>query len=86
MKSMTGFGKAIRETKAYQLDIEIKSVNQRFLDVQIRSPKILNFIENDFRQLIKQQLSRGLRNGRRKTGREHGRIGTVSSRYIEKCT
>lgn len=39
MKSMTGFGKAIRETKAYQLDIEIKSVNQRFLDVQIRSPK-----------------------------------------------
>ena len=59
MKSMTGFGKAIRETKAYQLDIEIKSVNQRFLDVQIRSPKILNFIENDFRQLIKQQLSRG---------------------------
>lgn len=59
MKSMTGFGKAIRETKEYQLDIEIKSVNQRFLDVQIRSPKILNFIENDFRQLIKQQLSRG---------------------------
>ncbi len=56
---MTGFGKAIRETKAYQLDIEIKSVNQRFLDVQIRSPKILNFVENDFRQLIKQQLSRG---------------------------
>ena len=47
------------ETKAYQLDIEIKSVNQRFLDVQIRSPKILNFVENDFRQLIKQQLSRG---------------------------
>ncbi|HGF4819439.1 TPA: YicC/YloC family endoribonuclease [Escherichia coli] len=38
------------------MDIEIKSVNQRFLDVQIRSPKILNFIENDFRQLIKQQL------------------------------
>ncbi|HFX3738674.1 TPA: YicC/YloC family endoribonuclease [Enterococcus faecium] len=59
MKSMTGFGKAIREKKAYQLDIEIKSVNQRFLDVQIRSPKILNFVENDFRQLIKQQLSRG---------------------------
>ncbi|HAR1879988.1 TPA: YicC family protein [Enterococcus faecium] len=49
----------MRETKAYQLDIEIKSVNQRFLDVQIRSPKILNFVENDFRQLIKQQLSRG---------------------------
>lgn len=59
MKSMTGFGKAIRETEEYQLDIEIKSVNQRFLDIQIRSPKVLNGIENDLRQLIKQQLSRG---------------------------
>ncbi|MBO0432660.1 YicC/YloC family endoribonuclease [Enterococcus sp. DIV0660C] len=59
MKSMTGFGKAIRETKEYQLDIEIKSVNQRFLDIQLRSPKLLNFLEGDMRQLIKQQLTRG---------------------------
>lgn len=56
---MTGFGKAVRETKKYQIEIEIKSVNQRFLDIQIRSPKILNFIENEIRQLIKQYLSRG---------------------------
>ena len=59
MKSMTGFGKAVRETKKYQIEIEIKSVNQRFLDIQIRSPKVLNFIENEIRQLIKQYLSRG---------------------------
>lgn len=56
---MTGFGKAVRETKKYQIEIEIKSVNQRFLDIQIRSPKVLNFIENEIRQLIKQYLSRG---------------------------
>lgn len=30
MKSMTGFGKAVREMKKYQIEIEIKSVNQRF--------------------------------------------------------
>ncbi|MDA3974667.1 YicC family protein [Enterococcus thailandicus] len=59
MKSMTGFGKAIRETQEYQLDIEIKSVNQRFLDIQLRSPKLLNFLEGNMRQLIKQQLTRG---------------------------
>lgn len=59
MKSMTGFGKAVRETKKYQIEMEIKSVNQRFLDIQIRSPKVLNFIENEIRQLIKQYLSRG---------------------------
>ncbi len=59
MKSMTGFGKAVRETKKYQIEMEIKSVNQRFLDIQIRSPKALNFIENEIRQQIKQFLSRG---------------------------
>lgn len=59
MKSMTGFGNAIREKKDYQLEIEIKSVNQRFLDIQIRSPKVLGFVENELRQLIKTKLSRG---------------------------
>ena len=59
MKSMTGFGKATRETAEYQIEVEIKSVNQRFLDMQIRSPKLLNYLENDIRQLMKQHLSRG---------------------------
>ncbi|MBF8808672.1 MAG: YicC family protein [Enterococcus lacertideformus] len=59
MKSMTGFGKATSETREYQLEVEIKSVNQRFLDIQVRSPKVLNFLENEIRQLIKQHLSRG---------------------------
>lgn len=59
MKSMTGFGNAIREKKNYQLEIEIKSINQRFLDIQIRSPKVLGFVENELRQLIKTKLSRG---------------------------
>lgn len=59
MKSMTGFGNAIREKKNYQLEIEIKSVNQRFLDIHIRSPKVLGFVENELRQLIKTKLSRG---------------------------
>lgn len=59
MKSMTGFGSAIREKKNYQLEIEIKSVNQRFLDIQVRSPKVLGFVENELRQLIKTKLSRG---------------------------
>lgn len=59
MKSMTGFGKAIRETNDYQLDIEIKSVNQRFLDIQLRSPRILNPFELELRQLVKQTVNRG---------------------------
>ena len=53
MKSMTGFGKATRETAEYQLEVEIKSVNQRFLDMQIRSPKLLNYLENDIPIYVK---------------------------------
>lgn len=59
MKSMTGFGKAIQEDAIYQIDVEIKSVNHRFLDVQIRSPKQANPFELAIRQQVKQQLQRG---------------------------
>lgn len=59
MKSMTGFGKCIKENEEYQLDVEIKSVNNRFLDIQIRSPKQLNPFELEIRKKIKERLQRG---------------------------
>ncbi|MHC5246998.1 YicC/YloC family endoribonuclease [Enterococcus sp. LJL90] len=59
MKSMTGFGKALQADQHYQLDIEMKSVNHRFLDVQIRSPKQVNPFELSIRQLVKEQIQRG---------------------------
>ncbi|OTN77969.1 hypothetical protein A5886_003070 [Enterococcus sp. 8G7_MSG3316] len=59
MKSMTGFGKGSAETAAGQIEVEIKSVNQRFFDLQLRMPKQLNTIEGIIRQQIKQTLQRG---------------------------
>lgn len=59
MKSMTGFGKATTENEYYQLDVEIKSVNQRFLDLQFRLPKEANPYELVMRQIIKETLQRG---------------------------
>lgn len=59
MKSMTGFGKHILETDDYQVDVEIKSVNHRFLDVQIRSPRQVNPFELALRQTVKKHLQRG---------------------------
>lgn len=35
MKSMTGYGQAVQTNDAYELTIELKSVNNRFLDLQI---------------------------------------------------
>lgn len=59
MKSMTGFGKAISESDQYQIEVEIKSVNHRFLDIQLRSPKQLNSFEGAIRQKVKEHLQRG---------------------------
>lgn len=59
MKSMTGFGKGNGETADYQIEIEIKSVNQRFMDLQLRMPKQLNDLEATIRQEVKKVLQRG---------------------------
>ena len=59
MKSMTGFGKGNGETADYQIEIEIKIVNQRFMDLQLRMPKQLNDLEALIRQEVKKVLQRG---------------------------
>lgn len=59
MKSMTGFGKAMRVTADYQIEVEVKSVNHRFLDIQLRTPRQLHPFENQIRQQVKEQLNRG---------------------------
>ena len=59
MKSMTGFGKALCESENYQIEIEMKSVNHRFLDIQLRTPRQLNAYEQLMRQTIKETLQRG---------------------------
>lgn len=59
MKSMTSFGKGNGETADYQIEIEIKSVNQRFMDLQLRMPKQLNDLEALIRQEVKKVLQRG---------------------------
>lgn len=59
MKSMTGFGKAMTASETLQVDVEIKSVNHRFLDMQLRMPKECNPYEADVRKQIKDTLQRG---------------------------
>ena len=59
MRSMTGFGKAQAQTNQVAIDIEIKTVNQRFLDIQFRIPRILNEAEHRLRNATKNHLARG---------------------------
>lgn len=59
MKSMTGYGQAVQINDAYELTIELKSVNNRFLDLQIRMPKELNPFESLIRKIAKEKIQRG---------------------------
>jgi uncharacterized protein (TIGR00255 family) len=56
---MTGFGKAEKSTKKYYTRIEIKSVNNRYLDLQFRIPKNLISIESRLRKVMERYISRG---------------------------
>ena len=59
MKSMTGYGKAKFSTQDLDIEIEIKSVNGRYLDLKINAPRELNFFENQARTKVAQHLFRG---------------------------
>ena len=59
MNSMTGFGRATQIVDGLQCIIEIKSVNSRFLDLNIRSPKQVNSVEHSIRNCIQKKIHRG---------------------------
>ena len=57
--SMTGFGQCTKEETIGRLTIEIKSVNQRFLDISVRMPRELSFLEMRLRETIRKRIVRG---------------------------
>ena len=59
MKSMTGFGSGTATKDGITCTVEIKSVNARFLDLFIRSPKQINPFETIIRGLVQDQITRG---------------------------
>ena len=59
MKSMTGFGSGTATKDGITCTVEIKSVNARFLDLFIRSPKHINPFESIIRGLVQDRITRG---------------------------
>ena len=59
MKSMTGFGDAHISKDGIDADVEIKSINGRFLDLRFILPRELIFFEHQIRKLISSKISRG---------------------------
>lgn len=59
MKSMTGFGRASLESNGKNYIIEIKTVNNKYSDITVKSPKRLSFIEDKIRKQIANKITRG---------------------------
>jgi uncharacterized protein (TIGR00255 family) len=59
MKSMTGFGKAQATSQTVDLEVSIKSVNGRFLEVRLHAPKEYAFLESEFKKLLSSKIIRG---------------------------
>jgi uncharacterized protein (TIGR00255 family) len=59
MNSMTGYGRAEIRGKDFHLQIELSSVNSRYLECLFRMPRVLAGVENKIKEIISGKLSRG---------------------------
>jgi uncharacterized protein (TIGR00255 family) len=59
LKSMTGFGRAEKVVDQFNIKVNLKSVNHRYLDLAIRVPKYYYFVEDKIRQTAAKYISRG---------------------------
>ena len=59
MYSMTGYGRGTASLEGRELTIDLKRVNNRFLDIGMKLPRQLSFLEDGLRKLLNDNLSRG---------------------------
>ena len=56
---MTGYGRAVETVNGREFTVELRSVNNRYLDCSVRLPRILSFAEDAVKQAVKNSVSRG---------------------------
>ncbi len=56
---MTGYGKALLSKNQREYQVEIKSVNHRYLDISIKMPKVLSYLEEEVKKQIAKKIKRG---------------------------
>ena len=59
IKSMTGYGRAVETVNGREFTVELRSVNNRYLDCSVRLPRVLSFAEETVKQAVKASVSRG---------------------------
>lgn len=59
IRSMTGFGAGSAETPDYRVQAEVKAVNHRYLDIDIRAPRSLDRLNELMKSIVRERVSRG---------------------------
>ncbi|MCL2662442.1 MAG: YicC family protein [Oscillospiraceae bacterium] len=59
IKSMTGYGGAKGTSGKLEISIEVRSVNNRYLDSSIKMPRVFNSLEETFKSIVHEKISRG---------------------------
>ena len=59
VKSMTGYGRCVKAVNEREFTVEIRSVNNRYLDCSVKLPRVLSFAEETIKQAVKAAISRG---------------------------
>ena len=59
IKSMTGYGRAVETVNGREFTVELRSVNNRYLDCGVKLPRMLSFAEEAVKQAVKNAISRG---------------------------
>ncbi len=59
IKSMTGYGRAVEMVNGREFTVELRSVNNRYLDCSVKLPRTLSFAEEAVKQAVKNSISRG---------------------------
>ena len=59
VKSMTGYGRAVETVNGREFAVELRSVNNRYLDCTVKLPRMLSFAEDAVKQAVKATISRG---------------------------
>ena len=57
--SMTGYGRAVQTLRGREITVELRSVNNRFLDCSVKLPRIFGYAEEPVKQKVKEHVARG---------------------------
>ncbi len=59
IKSMTGYGKSSLAINLREYQVEMKTVNHKYIDLSIKLPKVISYLEDDIRKIVTSQIKRG---------------------------